>query len=634
MFDLNHFFVGINYWDSKNAIKMWEFFDEEVIRNDLKKIKECGITVLRVFPLWSLFQPLSALNSPNGVYEYAIGGERLPDTDAGKAGVSEEMCNRFARFCEIAKEFDLKLIVALLTGQMSFGLFVPPALARLNPITDAEAVRWEIRYIKYFVNRFKCYKSIVAWNPGNEVCALAPSGSVTKNQFFVWCNTIADAIKSSDNKRPIISGMPASNIENGIGNYKDIGEVFDINTAHVYNIFDTPYDSVNSIRSVFDSVFKCKISEGISKKPAFLEEFGATGYQNCSPKSEAEYYRASLFACLSNDCHGLMYWCAFDQGKYDYAPYDWNTIGSNYGFFDKDGNPKPIVREQLKFNEILSKLPTDFPKQKEDSVILLPRDDVPNILSKARTSYILALQAGLHPTFSYALDEIPDSQIYIFPSLASLKTITKYRWDSLLEKVYNGSILYISLQSALFRDLSEIMGIEFEERFFELKTDAIKLDDIEYPITYDCQHQIINHDSFIIATSDGGEPVYFKRNYGKGAIYLLTLPIETYLSTRHKEFNDYNLPDYSEFYKKFANDITINNIVSTNDRYLLTTQHFSKENEVYVTVVNYGRKFIESKIQINPQFHVAEYYGGNYTSENNQVSLDANDGMIFKLVRN
>ena len=53
----NGFFTGINYWGSKSAINMWSEFDAESIENDLSLLRDAKITHLRVFPLWSVFQP-------------------------------------------------------------------------------------------------------------------------------------------------------------------------------------------------------------------------------------------------------------------------------------------------------------------------------------------------------------------------------------------------------------------------------------------------------------------------------------------------------------------------------------------------------------------------------------------------
>ena len=52
------FILGLNYWASDTATRMWENFHPQVIQEDFRRIREAGITHLRVFPLWHVFQPL------------------------------------------------------------------------------------------------------------------------------------------------------------------------------------------------------------------------------------------------------------------------------------------------------------------------------------------------------------------------------------------------------------------------------------------------------------------------------------------------------------------------------------------------------------------------------------------------
>ena len=97
------FFTGINYWALKNATNMWEDFDAASIEEDFRVMREAEITHLRVFPTWHIFQPLKALYTTSAIpYEYRFGEEPLPDTEAGRAGVSEEACQKFDTFCDLA----------------------------------------------------------------------------------------------------------------------------------------------------------------------------------------------------------------------------------------------------------------------------------------------------------------------------------------------------------------------------------------------------------------------------------------------------------------------------------------------------------------------------------------------------
>ncbi|MBO7688084.1 MAG: hypothetical protein J6V72_16975, partial [Kiritimatiellae bacterium] len=109
--------VGVNYWGSKAATQMWSRWDEASVDEDLRVLAANGMRLLRVFPNWADFQPLAAvtLNSSNWdkVNEMRMfpSEEKMPDTDAGFAGVDERMLDRFATFCDLAEKHGVKLIV-------------------------------------------------------------------------------------------------------------------------------------------------------------------------------------------------------------------------------------------------------------------------------------------------------------------------------------------------------------------------------------------------------------------------------------------------------------------------------------------------------------------------------------------
>jgi hypothetical protein len=135
---------------------MWSDWRADVVEDDFKLLAKHRITTLRVFPLWPVFQPITMLYAGGGApREYRFGEEPLPDTPEGRAGMSEEALSHFGTFCVLAERYGLRLIVGLITGWMSGRLYIPPALQRLNVLTDPTAVLWETRFVRCFVGRFK-----------------------------------------------------------------------------------------------------------------------------------------------------------------------------------------------------------------------------------------------------------------------------------------------------------------------------------------------------------------------------------------------------------------------------------------------------------------------------------------------
>ncbi len=618
------FFTGINYWASKNAIHMWRDYDRASIENDMKLLRDAGITMLRVFPTWNDFQPLSAFCAPGRIYEYGLNGNVLPDTMAGRAGVDEEMCRRFEDFCAIAKEYDMDIIVGLLTGHMSFGNLIPPALVNLDVVTDPIALRWEIRYIKYLVSRFKEISNIIAWDLGNEIENLC-SGN-TKDEFHIWCNILADSIRVSDSTRPIATGLGGFCIENGRANLYDLAESCDMNTVHAYNIFETARDPVNTMKPILDNIFKCRISEDIGSTPTFLQEFGAIGYTNCSLKSEAEFYRATVLATLSHGFHGTMYWCAFDQGYLTFPPYNWNNIGSDYGFYDKELNKKPIVDENIRIKPLLD---IDLPKYETNCTIIVPREEQGFEKDILRSTYLLAKRANLDADFCYALDKLPDSDLYILPSVKYDKAITNTRLGELMDKVKEGASLYISLSRAYFRNIPQMAGVTVNNRIDISKDKHIVFNDCDLVVNSDVEYDITETECQVLAYDENDMPMFVKNSYGKGNIYFLFAPLEEYLANRNGTFFEDNTPDYEYIYRTISENITDKKICNIHSKFICATEHYCDDGSVYIFAINYSNKEQSAMISVPDEYNLSVVWGGEL--QGRSITIGACDGILIRL---
>ena len=397
----NKFYIGVNYWASHNSINMWSDWDADVVDSDFAKLAAHGVTHLRVFPLWPVFQPLKCIWANMQRYEYRMspGEQPLPDTEAGRAGVSEEACGHFKEFCDLAEKHGLKLIVGLLTGHMSFRFYWPEAFEGKNFLSDPTVIKWELRFVRYFCKRFANEPAIEAWDLGNEVGCMA-GGVAHPDQTYVWTSAIVSAIRESDPNRPVVSGLDHEAISRDNSfNVRDLSELLDIHTTHPYQIFSqTRIDPINSMRGEIDPTVRARLYESLGQKPCFIEEVGSIGYMNCSEKSEADFLRAMLWSAWSEGNHGVFWWCAFDQGHLEYAPYDWNNYGSDYGYFRADGSAKPIAEISRDFAAFLNGCEVrELPPQPAEAVCIVSRN-LTNHYATLGPAYILAKQANTHLT--------------------------------------------------------------------------------------------------------------------------------------------------------------------------------------------------------------------------------------------
>lgn len=632
-FDEGRLFTGINYWESKSAINMWESFNEDIIDSDFKKLSEAGITILRVFPIWSVFQPLNAIRDNFGVIEYRLGEQPLPDTEAGRAGVDEAACEKFEIMCKKAEKYNLKLIVGLLTGHMSGRYYAPPAFSGRNPISDPTLVKWEIRFIRYFVSRMKKFDAIAGWDLGNECCGFTPVDGFDNNDVsYVWQSVIADTIKLSDSNHPVISGYDVMPVAGGAFNALELGEAIDINTTHPYTFFADFKDPLVSMRPILEGAFKCRLYGDISKTPTFIQEVGSIGYTTCSRETETMFYRALLYSSWANNCLGVMWWCAFDQDNIEYAPYDFNNIGSEYGFFKNDGEAKPIVNENIKFREFTEKLPLDIlPPAITDAICIIPKVTEESYMGVLRSTYSLAKQADINLGFAYADLTLPESDIYIMPSIDTTRAITRHRLVELLERVKNGATLYLSVGSAQFRWFDRLSGLDIAYREGINEPETIVIDGERLTLKPDFKYVAEKCSAEVIASSEDRRPVFVKNKYGKGYIFASTIPIEKCLINQNDVFNREESQKFSKWYTSLKSENSNKRVLKISAQMLCVTEHILDKNSRYAVIVNYSKETINSNIEIARDWKIDEVYMGDISGD--MLTLNACDAVVIKLVR-
>ena len=458
LFKDGEFFVGCNYWASHSGTNMWHDWCPDTIEKDLVLLKEANIKILRVFPLWSDFQPIKMLTTWKGLEkEIRMGEDILPFTEEGRAGVSEVMADRFEMFCDIAEKHGMKLVVGLITGWMSGRLYVPELFEGVNLLTDSRAIKWQIKFVKYMVKRFKERKCIVAWDLGNECDCLAPIEN--SDDAYLWASTITMAIKTEDNIRPVISGMHACFPESEFC-AQNLGEILDVLCTHPYPLFTAHCmtDPIVDFKSVMHSTAQTLMFRGVGKKPAFVEEIGTLGPMLASDENAAAYINTVLYLLWSHNCLGLMWWCGFEQKNLTHAPYDWETFERELGLFYDDYSPKPVLGTISDFAEFIKELEyKKLPERIVDAVCIINAQK--DTWKSTYGTFLLAKQAGLDIEFCYAEDEIPVKRAYIIPSVAHSQ-LKKHVMDEIMSRVENGAILYISMGNGLLSPFNEITGLK------------------------------------------------------------------------------------------------------------------------------------------------------------------------------
>ncbi len=621
----NEFYLGVNYWSSRDSINMWSNWDADVIENDFKMLFEYGIKVIRMFILWPVFQPLKALWSNSKLYEYRMmpGETPLPDTEAGQAGVSEEACGHFEEFCHIADKYGIKLIVGLLTGHMSFRFYAPEAFDGKNFLSDPRLIKWEVRFVRYFVKRFKNENAILAWDLGNECNNY---GGVDQDQSYVWTHAIKSAIYESDAEHPVVSGFDCGmSMDDGPFKIKEMGELLDVLTTHPYHIFANPMNEemINTIRPCVNPTVYSSIFENLSGKSCFIEEVGSIGYANCSEKTEALFALSDLFSSWAHNCNGYFWWCAFDQGHLEYAPYDWNNIGSDYGIFRADGSAKPIADTFKKFKMFLDEFPyANIPKHMSEAVCIMTREMDYNTVSAA-SSFIMAKQAGYDISFAHAEDKLPDADLYLMPSVTAYHPIFLRRLNELLEKVREGATLYLSTDQ-LFRRIPELTGLTVSgrERDGSVK---VKLNETEFEFHDALKYRVesVADTCEVLAETADGEPFFVCNKYGKGKIYYMPYKLEYSVGKAIYPFGS-GKPEYFKFYEYLLKDSK--RAARSLNPMTLITEHIIDSDKRIIVAINHDVNETELNLKLKDGWQTGKVYYGNKI-------IPSNDACVFEVIK-
>jgi len=624
------FVVGCNYWASHAGTQMWSDWQPDVVEDDLRRLAECGLQVLRVFPLWPDFQPIQLLRGGGGKpVEVRMGEDPLPDDDLGRAGLSSVMMERFGIFSDLAEKHGLKLVVGLLTGWMSGRLYVPPALEGLNVLNDPLAIQWGTRFVRAFVRHFKHHPAVLAWDLGNEVNVMAPMPS--REAAWAWVSAITNAIRVEDPQRVVVSGMHG---DLNTWTTPMLGELTDLLTTHPYPYWTVhcDQDPVNTIRTILHSTAETRLYADTSGKPCLAEEVGTLGNMLASDPVAADFIRSCLFSLWAHNCHGLMWWCAFDQERLAHAPYDWNTCERELGLMFSDGKPKPVLAELGAFRRFLEGLPFhQLPERKREAVCVLSLDQ--DQWGAAYSSFVLARQAGFDLEFQYGDQPIKPAELYLVPSVRGINVIYRHRWLELLERVRQGASLYLSLDDALLSGFEETFGMQIQTRRKRSGPAQLEIDGIgrlEAASSFRLEYEVKGAE--VLGREADGNPAFTCCGYGKGQVYFLSVPIERDLTETPGAFDGADAQPFWKIYRRVARESIRGRLVEKNHPLLGLTEHVLSENEQVVVAVNYSPAVLEDELRVREGWEVGRAWRGSI-HPGGKLWVKPNDAVVFSLVK-
>ena len=606
------FFLGCNYWASHAGVYMWRDWRPEVVEADLDKIAAHGMTVLRVFPLWPDFQPLTAdFGGGQSFVGYSQRGEPL----ASEAGVDETMMERFRFLCDAAEKRGIRLIVGLVTGWMSGRTFVPTAFERMKVLENPEAIKWEVRFVRHFVRAFRNHRAILAWDLGNECNCLGVSSEAA---LWAWMHQITSEIRLNDPTRPVVSGMHGySTRANSCTNMRQQGELTDVLTTHPYPLWTPKCNSepFDTIRNGCHAACETTLYANLGGKPAFVEEAGSMGPQIVSEDRAAASMRMSLFSCWANGIPGYVWWCGFDQDRLTHAPYDWTAIERELGLFKSDGTPKPTALQLRDFREFLDGLPfrTLPPRRIDATVVLSEKEDA---WPTAQGAWLLARRAGFDIRYARAEDVLPESNFYILPSPLTDKynAYSRRAFWRVIDKAKDGATVLITLgNGAILSDLEAVAGVRTENHF--AAKSEIRLDgpDGAFAVPNSYTRQITCVAGEVVWHDVSGGVAMTVKDHGKGRVIFFNGAVESNAALT-------GWPVYA----KAAELAGVRRHMRCDSRNIGLTEHPMPNGETAVVAINYAPQSVTCTIEGGAVVRVIRG-----SRQDKDWTIAANDAAVF-----
>ena len=624
------FAFGVNYWASDNATRMWRDFDAEKVERDFIALKNAGVKWIRLFPMWDDFQPIKELTTWGGTHVEVVYEDETPldNTPEGIAGVCPVMMQRLETVMNLCNKYGFKVDLAIFTGFMSSMNYIPRLLENLNIFTDPVALMWEQKFIKYIVTRFAKHPALGGWDLGNECSVMRRINGDVAAQYS-WTAMVCNAIRAIDNIHPVISGQATLGTE-GIKPELCEGwqilphaEAVDVLTTHPYPIFRQGNDKMNTMRPVIHTSAENSMFEDIGGKMCFVEETGSIGYQTCSLDSEADFIRSDLLSCYLHGCHGYFWWCAFDQGKIDFAPYEWNNIGSDYGLLKGDRGEKPVSKEAKRIMTIISQI--DLPKYQRHAVCVIPLN-VKNATGIAANVMCLATQNDFGVQYRLATQELPDSQLYIVPSIEGNSALRRSTVERLKEKARKGATVYISMSGGFLRMFPELSGIDIISREAPATPLIVNIDGEELPATPRYVYHTNNIDGKVLASFSDGTPAIVSHKFGNGKIIISLFSVESIVSSLKGAFDREGVPAYYKVYSLIAKAAGVKPTFYTENIYVGAMEHKIDAKRSIVSLMNYSDTIQEYTVGATVGYQVKKVLYGELNGK-----LNKNDAVIFEI---
>ncbi len=591
--------LGANYWSRTGGPLMWRSYDPGVIEEELRVLRDHGLTMTRSFFYWPDFMP-------------------TPTT------VDEEKCAHFADFLDRHHGLGMTTVPTFIVGHMSGENWDPAWRGGRDLYTDVWMVARQAWFAGEMVRRFKDHPAVAGWLVSNEMPIY---GAATQDRDAVssWAQIMVDAVRAAGGTQPVSLGDGAwgrenSGRENGFS-VRYCAEICDFLGPHVYRMENDP------VRQHHAAAWVCELT-GTFGRPVVLEEFGVTS-DFVSGENAAHYYRQTLHNSLLAGATGWIGWNNTDyDGLRHQPPYLHHAFEMHFGLTDSAGRPKPQLAEFKRFAALLERVGIGRTRRADtDTAVVVSSyldtaypftrpEDATYAQETARQAWVAGRLAGLAPAVTRESDGLPgDALLYLVPSTKQLLAPT---WYELERRARAGSTVWVSYSPGAhdeqrgpwYAHLDELFGVRHRLEYGLVNP----VEDDEITFTFTRPFGTLpegarlsfraagteNSRVFlpvepagaeVLAVDAHGRPALLLREVGEGSMVLCTYPVEHMAAVTPRV----NPDDSVALYDALAGHAGVRRPVTVADPRVVVDRLEHEDGRVFVWLVSQAREELTVK---------------------------------------
>ena len=173
------------------------------------------------------------------------------------------------------------------------------------------------------------------------------------------------------------------------------------------------------------------------------------------------------------------------------------------------------------------------------------------------------------------------------------------------------------------------MGVSPQGRLKLTGSTVLSLDEVPLPVNFQVQFLLEPDTATVLAHDFEDNAVFFQKKYGKGNLFLLTVPLERYLAEHTDTLNDPEQKPYYKLYQTIAQKQIRSRAVLSNNPLVTVTEHGTGKLPEAAVLVNNTTGKITMRLTLAKGLQPRKVINAKYLPKTNSLTIDGNSGTVL-----